>query len=261
MAKSKQSFFPTKWFVILLVLAVLLGVVLFVKGSAKLRQTESTSYRLYNNLEYGFNLEYPENWVIRNDTQAFENGDIVSFNTTGKNQKPRTELTDGARLSIAMPFTINTDLISWLQDNHKKGAKFSQMTFTGVTFEQVDECYIGCPTYFYTLKDDKVFGIATLAAGDDSYKMVYDNALVTMLKSFKFTQPDNQLSEADAISKVKAQKEVKEYLKRVPNALVAVNGEEDTTYMVQVYEIKDGHTATFNWYSVNKQTGEISKEF
>jgi len=28
-----------------------------------------------------------------------------------------------------------------------------------------------------------------------------------------------------------------------------------------VYEIKDGNTATFNWYNVDKNTGKITAEF
>ena len=64
-----------------------------------------------------------------------------------------------------------------------------------------------------------------------------------------------------AIIKVKDLPEVKDYLNRVPQGIVAVNGEEDTSYMIQVYEIKDGHTATLNWYTVNKTTGEVRKEF
>lgn len=36
---------------------------------------------------------------------------------------------------------------------------------------------------------------------------------------------------------------------------------EDGEWLVQVYEIKDGHTATLNWYHVDKKTGKISVEF
>lgn len=261
MAKRNQGLFPKYWMVILTILIILLGVFVFLKGKPKPKPSESTAYQIYQNPEFNFSLNYPEAWEIRNDSQAFENGDIVSFNTTGPTQKPRTELTDGARFSIAVPFAITTDLNSWLKDNFSSKAEFSQIEIGGVTFEQVGECYIACPTYFYTHKNGKVFGIAILAAGDDSIKMVYDSTLVTMLKSFKFTKPGNQLSETNALSKVKVQTEVKEYLKRVPSGLVAVNGEDETSYKVQVYEVKNGHTATFNWYNVHKQTGEITKEF
>ena len=42
---------------------------------------------------------------------------------------------------------------------------------------------------------------------------------------------------------------------------VEVNGEEENEFHVQVYEIKDDHTATFNWYSVDKITGEVKELF
>ena len=186
MAKKGRSTSQIKWLVIPLILIGLVAAFVFFKGNTETKPSESTAYQVYQNSEFGFSINYPESWEIRNDTQAFENGDIVSFNKTGPTQKAQTEITDGARLSIAIPFAINTDLKSWLKDNFSNEAKFSQMTFGGVVFEQVNECYIGCFIYFYTLKDGKVFGMATFAAGDDSYKMVYENALLTMLKSFKF---------------------------------------------------------------------------
>ena len=69
------------------------------------------------------------------------------------------------------------------------------------------------------------------------------------------------LSKKDAIAKVRILPEVSDYLKRVPSGQISVNGEEDNGYMVQVFEVKDGHTATFNWYTVDKTTGEIKNEF
>lgn len=79
---------------------------------------------------------------------------------------------------------------------------------------------------------------------------------------FKNSLPQSQqLSKKEAIAKVKTLPQITDYLKKVPNGLVVVNGEEDNAYLVQVYEFKDGHTATFNWYKVDKTTGEIEKEF
>lgn len=75
------------------------------------------------------------------------------------------------------------------------------------------------------------------------------------------TKTSNSLTKEEVITKVKALPEVTDYLKRVPSGLVEVNGEEDNVYLVQVYEFKDGHTATFNWYKVDKTTGEVKKEF
>lgn len=53
-----------------------------------------------------------------------------------------------------------------------------------------------------------------------------------------------------------------------PVYTVEVDHESQTTYTVHVYEIviddpvtKEGHTATFNWYDVDKYTGKITPMF
>ena len=71
------------------------------------------------------------------------------------------------------------------------------------------------------------------------------------------------ISPEDAVEKVKSRKEVIDYLKRVPTAIIQAQSttKEESSYRIQVYEIKNGHTATFNWYNVDKKTGEITAEF
>lgn len=64
-----------------------------------------------------------------------------------------------------------------------------------------------------------------------------------------------------AVENVKKLPEVQQYLKDVPNALVEVDNEIEGEYNVHVYEIKDGHTATFNWYRVSIKSGEVRSEF
>lgn len=64
-----------------------------------------------------------------------------------------------------------------------------------------------------------------------------------------------------AVENVKKLPEVREYLKNVPNGKVEVDNELDGGYNVHVYKIKDGHTATFNWYRVSIKSGEVKSEF
>lgn len=64
-----------------------------------------------------------------------------------------------------------------------------------------------------------------------------------------------------ALEKVKKLPEVQEYLKNVPNGKVEVDNELEGEYNVHVYEIKNGHTATFNWYRVSIKSGEVRSEF
>ncbi len=64
-----------------------------------------------------------------------------------------------------------------------------------------------------------------------------------------------------AVENVKKLPEVQEFLKNVPNGKVEVDNELEGEYNVHVYEVKDGHTATFNWYRVSIKSGEIRPEF
>ncbi len=261
MTKKGKNELRTK-FVIFLITAVallLLGGLLknnFLPSSS----SPQTGYQAYQDPTYGFTIAYPKAWEIRKDTQVFENGDAVAFRKTGPTQKERTELTDGVQVAIAQPFTITSDLSTWVKEYFDKQAEFSQNTINDRTYQKVYTCGLGCMTFYYTLVNNKVFGVAVFAQGAD--KMVYNNAVVYMLKSLQFNStPNEKVTKEEVIAKVRALPEVKEYLTRVPKGLVSINGEEDATYMVQVYEVKDEHTATFNWYTVNKATGEVEKEF
>lgn len=69
------------------------------------------------------------------------------------------------------------------------------------------------------------------------------------------------MSSQQAVENVKKLPEVQEYLKRVPNGKVEVDNELEGEYNVHVYEVKNGHTATFNWYRVSIKSGEIRSEF
>jgi len=66
--------------------------------------------------------------------------------------------------------------------------------------------------------------------------------------------------EQRAISEVKRLPEVQSFLRDVPGGKVDV-GSDDEFYMVHVYEVRDGHTATFNWYRVDKDDYLVEQEF
>ncbi len=70
-----------------------------------------------------------------------------------------------------------------------------------------------------------------------------------------------KISRGLAVENVKKLPEVQEYLKNVPNGKVEVDNELEGEYNVHVYEVKNGHTATFNWYRVSIKSGEVRSEF
>lgn len=263
MAKVKRQKLKVWPFVIALVVIVLFGVFSLSKNKESFPQQKSTEYSVYQNSSYGFSINYPKSWEIRKDTQVFENGDAVAFRKTGLTQKEQTELSDGGEVVVSKPFGIKTELVAWVKDSYNSKSEFSQNTINGRIYQKVYQCGLGCITYYYTFINNQVYGVATFAQGPDKDKVVYENAIVFMLNSLQFTNANTntRISKDEAVAKVKALPEVSDYLKRVPNGLIAVNGEEEDTYMIQVYEFKDNHTATFNWYDVDKNTGEVEKQF
>lgn len=265
MAKRKQKGLPTRWFVAAGIIFVFLIAIFSVwKISPPKQQLKSGAYQLHQNSEYGFSIEYPNTWDVKHDTQVFENGDAIAFRISGPTQKKYTELSDGAQLAVSKPFAIDTDLTTWMKSYFTEQAKFSRLPLNNYSFEVVEDCgYMECMRYYFTKIDSQIYGVALYADGTNAEKASYENALIHMLRSLQFDSADDNVavSKEDAIAKVKVLPEVIDYLKRVPNGMVLVNGEENNSYLIQVYEFKNGHTATFNWYNVNKSTGAIEKQF
>lgn len=69
-----------------------------------------------------------------------------------------------------------------------------------------------------------------------------------------------KISKELALENVKKLPEVVQYLKDVPNGKVEVDNELEGEYNVHVYELKNGHSATFNWYRVSIKSGEVREE-
>ncbi len=258
MIKKRRNGMRTKFIFPLVLAAAILTLGGFIIRSFFQIGRPTSRYQIYQDATYGFSIEYPTTWEVRKDTHVFENGDAITFGISGSTQKKNTELTHGAQVAIAKPFSIKTSLSTWIQDYFPPQATRSKMTLTKIPMDSVEHCSsLGCMIYYFTLINNQVNAIAVFAQGPDRDKMVYENTTSYMLKSLQFNNDER----SSAVSKIKALPEVIEYLKRVPKGLIAVNGESDNLFMVQVYEVKNGHTATFNWYNVSKTTGEVTKEF
>lgn len=86
-----------------------------------------------------------------------------------------------------------------------------------------------------------------------------------ILKSFQPPTPTQPVLQKESVDENKAlktiaeQEEVKNYLKEVPNGKIALDhfDKETNSYVFQIFEVKNGHTNTFNWYEVNKENGEL----
>jgi len=164
-----------------------LAILVFVSRSQT--QNSDTGYKEYTNSTYGFSVEYPSSWEVREDTHVFENGDIVAFQIKGQTQKRYTEFIDGARFIVAKPFTIDTDLETWMKGYFDDQAEFSKFTLAKYPFEAVEDCsQFGCMRYLFTTINGQAYGVALFAQGTSEESAGYENALLYMLKSLTFTK-------------------------------------------------------------------------
>lgn len=71
------------------------------------------------------------------------------------------------------------------------------------------------------------------------------------------------ISQEEAVQIVENLPEVKDYKSRVKNSQVEYDhlNEDENKWVIHVYEQLSDHTATFNWYEIDKNTGEFSKMF
>ncbi|MEX2008286.1 MAG: PsbP-related protein [Candidatus Spechtbacterales bacterium] len=74
------------------------------------------------------------------------------------------------------------------------------------------------------------------------------------------------LSQSEVEILVRYLPEVHDWRTRVENDHIRYDHTENGMFIVQVYEVvgqngEEGHTATFEWYSVNPQTGEVAEAF
>lgn len=81
----------------------------------------------------------------------------------------------------------------------------------------------------------------------------------------KITEPTNtsssKITPEQARMVINNLPEVLEYLKNVPNGKIEVDNKSEGEYNVHVYEFKNGHTATFNWYRVSMKDGKVKEQF
>lgn len=91
---------------------------------------------------------------------------------------------------------------------------------------------------------------------------------VAAVLSWSFIYKSGDIMEQEALEKIKALPEVQAFISELEEAgKTASFRVEDRggAWSVQVYEIVvrggESHTATFNWYDVDKNTGVISGEF
>ncbi len=72
----------------------------------------------------------------------------------------------------------------------------------------------------------------------------------------------SEITEVVALAKIRELLEVKDWEARVTQSngttRIVIDSQDSNYYSVHVYEDMSDHVATFNWYSIDKKTGDIS---
>lgn len=181
--KRKRAFSVRKsWVLIAVLVLIVVAVTLVLAGSRITKRPtlppfdNSASYQerldwgRYVNTKYNIIFVYPLSWSVNTTTEIFENGDLIAVEFIGQIQADKTEFYDGARLVMMIPQESKLDLAAWVANKHQgmPGETPPQVTdvqINGRDFKKVDECGLGCFSYYYTVVDGKVYGVMVSATG------------------------------------------------------------------------------------------------
>ena len=157
----------------------------------------TAEWKTYHNDEYGFEIKYPAEWLVREGdsllkegNHVFKEGDLFSAIIIGETQRQNTELYDGAQIIIGMPIRTEEDINSWVKNYYPieningEPNYFSEETIGNLVFQKVYTCGLGCFTYYNLKNNDLVFRLLTSAEGPK--KEIYQQTLQTILSTFKF---------------------------------------------------------------------------
>ena len=92
--------------------------------------------------------------------------------------------------------------------------------------------------------------------------------IISIMVIFLLSKPSNRninqaLTEEDAAGIVSNLPEISALLVKYPHYLIETEVLDQNTnaWKVHVYEIVEDHTATYNWYNVDVDTGKVDQEF
>lgn len=255
------------WLVISLLIFLLgAGVYFFREEIGK-----KLNWRIYNNVRYGYEIRLPSNWTseaVEGAAEVFWSPDDKAYVAVQFISDPRLLEEDGEEKmikEIRESFRKDPDykLFSFrsrFEEEMPEPATASGYLARGVlSFEEKEFVF---QEYAVQIGNEEILAVIRGAIREEVVKK-YENTVEEIMGSF------NPIAgRRGAIALVKKQKEVIEFERQLARLEKKANyGVEDDgdDWLVRVYEIVEqdgeGHTATFNWYRVNKETKKITKEF
>ncbi len=271
---KNQKGFSILAVVLILVLAVILVVAGYFaykyfntqKEQAQIPEqnisNQTANWKTYTNTDYGFEFQYPAEARFMVDSGGVKNDHPIIH--LMKDLPNANVYTIAVLLSTndvyplpKMPWVLKTEEV------YVNGIKMTK-TLYGPPEGSNEKGLV------YLDYDFVVNGQLYEFIADSTKPNVMDtdvaNLLIQIVNSFKSTN-STSISKQDAVNLVRDLPEVQAWLRnyKVTNApvkpVIEVDHETEILYVVHVYEINGDHTATHNWYDVNKKTGEINPEF
>ncbi len=227
----------------------------------------------YINTDFGFNFDYPKNYSLT------ENSPTNNSETLYLSLMSPVDLTNrkgysmqGNELKVEIwvsPNTANQTLEEYFAKQLKSieddpsGIGGKVISTNGLTIGGYPAKYLewqgnGTGITYYLFYKNNIITIAKYPA-----ETLLQSDFNQILSTFKFIDMAELAYQQTAMYLVSQLPEVINYRKTVPNTIIEYDHDTDdkSAWVIHVYEIKDDHTATFNWFDVDKKTQKITKEF
>jgi hypothetical protein len=213
---------------------------------------ETTNWKTYTNDDYQISLDFPKNLVpLESEATTDDSYDFrVVFENNNKNflEEITLDITKGMNLASHVEH-LKTRIVGHVSSEINEE---TDILVGGKNAIRLDYDLVNA-------SEPYTFSSTSINNNGYNYELIAKSDLMDqILSTFEFL-----VSKEEAIEKVLSLPEVVDYYKLVPKAkaVFSSSNENSNVWHIHVYEDKDTHTATFNWYKVDKTTGEIEKIF
>lgn len=240
-------------------------------------------WKTYRNDKNGFLFKYPKDWEIRDLTNISKGAGNIFTVQRLELKSPDYDfrysggdwgyswVESGMYINFVVSKNTWETLEQIKKEKSSQGKTLLKTDISGNSLlyeERVNDKIYSAEFYLVrNLKGEPkpvVFNITLEADPDkqDYYRDLFDKFLQTLEFDSSQLTHDVNVSKEEAFEKVINLPEVENFLTNITQgrvALVNQDYKDPNSWTVHVYESLPTHNATFNWYYVNKETGEITK--